>query len=165
MTTSLFRYQGVFSDLITERVTALLDAALIQQHVDLTTRRRLKALLVEQVQNIQRYSRDPQKGVVEVGQDGPHLYVETVNAVAPDARASLGARLDEVSSQDAETLRRRYREVLHGAPSPDARGAGLGFLFLAQKSCPTIEYGFVEEPDHQYSFRLRSYIGGETRDA
>lgn len=153
------KYQGFFNDSITGQLTALMDSALVENQLDYKTRNRLKALLVEQVQNIQRYSSLKRQGSLEVGQEDDALYIETVNPIDPEAKDRLDARLADLADVDEQTLQKRFRDAMREPLTDDEQGAGLGFLFLAKKSSRRLRYGFVRRGNHQLFFQLKSYIG------
>lgn len=150
------RYEGLFNDAITGRITALLDDVLAENHFPYGERNRLKALVVEQVQNIQRYSSHSRQGTLEVGNEADRLFVETRNPIDPDAQAGLKARLDDLNQADPTTLRARFRQEIRRPLQEAEQGAGLGFLFLAQKSARPLSYRFIEGGD--LYFQLKSYL-------
>jgi hypothetical protein len=152
------KYQGFFNDSITGQLTALMDSALVENQLDYRTRNRLKALLVEQVQNIQRYSSQTRQGSLEVGREDDALYIETVNPIDPESREVLDARLAGLADADEQTLQRRFRDAMREPLTNDDQGAGLGFLFLAKKSSRRLNYGFVRREGQELCFQLKSYI-------
>jgi hypothetical protein len=156
MSSPALRYQGYFNDSITGQLTTLVDTALEESCRDYSTRSRLRALMVEQVQNIQRYSARPRQGTVEIGEAEGGYFVETRNAVTPEERQWIDARLKDITSSDRPTLRRRFREAMHRPFGDDDRGAGLGFLFLAKESRRALSYRFVE--GQELMFELTSYL-------
>jgi len=151
------RYQGFFSDAITAQLTALMESALLENHRDYKTRNRVKALLVEQIQNIQRYSSQTRQGTLEVGQEDDTLYIETVNPIDLQAKERLTARLAGLADADEQTLQKRFRDAMR-QPFTEEEGAGLGFLFLAKKSSRKLDYRFIGGEGEDLCFRLKSYI-------
>jgi len=150
------KYEGTFTDGITSQLATLLDDALAENQVPYGDRTRLRALVVEQVQNIQRYSAQEGQGCLEIGTEDGRLFVETTNPIAPDARAALTARLDDLGKADRTALRTRFREEIKKPWGDEEMGAGLGFLLLSQKSARPLAYRFVETP--RLSFQLKSYL-------
>jgi hypothetical protein len=153
-------YQGFFNDSITGQLTALMESALVENQLDYRTRTKLKALLVEQVQNIQRYSSQTRQGLVEVGREDGAIYIKTCNPIDPDSRDELDSRLSDLADVDGPTLRRRFRDAIH-QPLTNDRGAGLGFLFLAKKSSRRLDYRFIPGEGQDLCFQLKSYIEKE----
>lgn len=158
MTPLALKYQGFFNDSITGQLTALMESALVENQRDFRTRNRLKALLVEQIQNIQRYSSQTRQGTLEVGQEDEALFIETVNPIDPDAKERLSARLEGLADADEQTLQKRFRDAMREPFSDDETGAGLGFLFLAKKSSRKLDYHFIGGEGSDLCFRLKSYI-------
>jgi hypothetical protein len=147
-------YQGVLTDQTVARLTGLVNQTLTEEGWSAGDRVRVKALMVEQVQNVQRYSDDAAQGRLEVGLDDSGLFVETRNPIPPALRSDLEARLGFLRSLDNEALRARYRESLHG-PTPGT-GAGLGLLSLALRSSRALEYGF-SGGESRPEFWIRSF--------
>jgi len=156
MSSPSLRYQGYFNDSITGQLTALVDTALVESRRDYATRSRLRALMVEQVQNIQRYSARVRQGTVEIGEAEGGYFVETRNAVTAEERQWIDDRLKDLVSSDAPTLRKRFREAMRLPFRDDDRGAGLGFLFLAKESRRALSYRFIE--GQELMFELTSYL-------
>lgn len=158
MNSLTLKYEGFFNDSITGQLTALMESAMVENHRDYKTRYRLKALLVEQIQNIQRYSSQTRQGTLEVGQEDDALYIETVNPIAPEAKERLSARLEGLAEADEQTLQKRFRDAMREPFVEEEGGAGLGFLFLAKKSSRKLDYRFIGGEGQDLSFRLKSYI-------
>lgn len=152
------KYEGFFNDSITGQLTALLDCALIENRLDSKARLRLKALLVEQIQNIQRYSSNTRQGSLEIGQEDDTLYVETVNPVGPEDRQRINDRLYALAGADGQTLQKRYRAAIREPFGESDHSAGMGFLMLARQSSRQLDYRFVPGNDQDVSFRLKSYL-------
>jgi hypothetical protein len=151
-------YQGYFNDSITRRLTALVDKVLVENNYDMRKRHLMKAFIVEQVQNVQRYSIKSRQGTLEVGRENGSLFVETVNPIAPQSVDPLQSQLDELAGCDAEEIERRYRDELRRPLRPGTQGAGLGFYFLAKKSSRALSYRFINPEGDNPSFSLKSYI-------
>lgn len=158
MTNVSLRYRGFFSDSITGQLTALMDSALVENHLDFRTRNRLKALLVEQVQNIQRYSSQARQGTLEVGQEDDSLFIQTINPIDPNKKERLSSRLAGLADADPQTLQRRFRDAMREPLTEEDQGAGLGFLFLAKKSSRRLDYRFFAGEGQDLCFQLKSYI-------
>jgi hypothetical protein len=150
-------YQGYFNDSITGQLTALTDSALLENRFDTRTRHRVKALLVEQVHNIQRYSSRSRQGCVEIGKTDGILFVKTINPISTEARQQLNARLSGLAEADGPTLKKKYREELKSPFANDSSRAGLGFLYLAQKSS-RVDYLFRQSESHECHFEFTSYL-------
>ena len=154
---SLF-FQGTINDSITYLLASLLDAALTEESVGHHTRESMKVLLVEQIQNVQRYSSQDRRGSVRVGSEGDTLFIETSNKIPASARLELGERLADLARQDKAALRLRFREVLKSPRNPVDHGPMLGLLLLAQKSSRPLSCQFIENQGGDPSFVLRSYV-------
>ena len=152
------KYQGFFNDSITGQIAALMESALVENQLDYKTRNRLKAMMVEQIQNVQRYSSQRRQGCLEIGHEDGALFVETTNPIDAEAQNHLSQKLAAVANADLATLQKRFREAMKEPLNEDDRGAGLGFLFLAKQSSRKLAYHFVDCGNRDLCFQLKSYI-------
>ena len=149
-------YQGVLTDQVVSRLVGMVNQTLTAEGWSAPARTRVKALVVEQVQNVQRYCYESSGGRLEVGFDDLGLFVETRNPIDPNRRPELEARLMALENLGADVLRTRYREALHG-PIPPGPGAGLGLLSLAMRSLRPLDYGF-HPGEKGPEFWIRSFL-------
>ena len=159
MGTLMLSYRGAFNDFITEHIVNLLDAAFQEEKHDPASCRLARSLLVEQIQNVQRYSGQSNDGVVEIGVADGQIYIETANAIGPGKMGELVAVLDQLRGLDADALRRHYLDTLRDPLEYERIQAGLGLLYLFRQSRQHPEYRFSVAADRSKIFHLKTYAG------
>lgn len=152
----VLRYRGPFTDRVVSCLSDLLDSALEEFSWTVGQRTRLKSLVVEQAQNIQRYSNDQGFGWLLLGVSDQLLFIETGNRIDEKFRSVLKAALEDIRALGPEELRIRYKEVM--SLPLEGQGAGLGLLSLAKRSHQPLDYGFRPRTDDYFDFWVRSYI-------
>ena len=130
--------------------------------------RSLFSILVEQVQNVIRYSAeyDPpddatselRYGVLIIGQNGDKFYVTCGNMIRNEDVQRLSANLAEVQRMDKDELKARYKETLKGETPDGSKGAGVGFLDIARRARYGFEFDFFQVNDNHSYFSIVAYI-------
>jgi hypothetical protein len=154
-------YGGGITDAVTAGLTNTLLAGLESEGAALGLRRKVCAQFIEQLQNVQRYSQTPHRGVIRVGREAGRYYVETRNVVSEDARRDLRSLLDSVKSLSPDELRARYRsELKEPRPGLESR-PGLGILYLANVTKTSFSYAFSHDRTDRIVFTFRTYAEEE----
>jgi len=134
-----------------------------------STTTKVFSMLVEQAQNIIRYSNEKvpddtdlenalSSGILIVGHNHAHYYVLCGNKVYNDNVQSLQDNLNNLKNMSKDELKRYFKEQRRKPPPKNSKGAGLGFIELARKSVKPIEFNF-REIDKKFSFfSLKTYI-------
>ncbi len=155
-------FDGPFSqDLIVE-IGELLKYKMRSAEASPTTILRVFSILVEQSQNIIRYSADkfPVKeatddhfmsGVIAVGLDQNVYFVSAGNKIKNTKVSRLRDRLTELQNMDKEALNELYKVQRKNGGSFTEKTAGLGLIELARKSSQPVEFHF-EKMDDTFSF-------------
>ncbi len=128
------------------------------------------SVLVEQSQNIIRYSADslPQDesesneklmfGTIAVGFYDDKYFVLGGNKIRNNQIDELESRLSQLQKMSKEELKEAYKQQRKKEGDEEARGAGLGLIDLSRKASEPINYHF-EPIDQEFSFfSLRTRI-------
>jgi hypothetical protein len=120
--------------------------------------------LVEQTQNIVRYSDDSYQdhngddigyGVVVVGEGPLGLYICTGNRVLKSKQQKLEDSLNQLSKLDQKQLRVEYREQRRQRLDAENDGSGLGFLEMFRRSSAPVEFNFFDLDKEYALFSLK----------
>jgi hypothetical protein len=155
----MLSYRGPFNDSITEHIVNLLDAAFQEEKQDPASCRLARSLVVEQIQNVQRFSDQSNDGVVEIGVEEGVIFIETANVIGPGKMGELVAVLDQLRGLDADALRQHYLETLRSPFEYEQMGDGLGLLYLFRQSRRHPEYRFSTAADRNKIFHLKTFAG------
>lgn len=144
-------FNGPVSQCVVEGMGDLMRRKLRSEEAEAKVSHRIFAILVEQMQNIVRYSAerdatgldggDMASGQVVVGreEDG-RFYVACGNRIGADSGRRLSDRLNKVSSMSKDELKRYYKECRRKGPDAESRGAGLGFIEMARRAEGPMDY-------------------------
>lgn len=132
---------------------------------------RVFSILVEQSQNIIRYSAesvpdeenngDGEKlmfGTIAVGFHDSKYFVLGGNKVRKEDIEELKSRLQQLQTMSKEELKEHYRSQRKKDRKPGESGAGLGLIDLARKATEPIEYDFEPIDDAFSFFSLKTLI-------
>ncbi len=116
------------------------------------------SIFVEQVENVINYSveKDPSNsamsfGIVVVGRKDGLFFVSGGNRIERTRQNKLGEYLAKLAAMDKNELKIYYKERRRAARDGDSKGAGIGFIEMARKSCKPLEFNF-QKIDGEYSF-------------
>jgi len=133
-----------------------------------TTTTKVFSMLIEQAQNIIRYSNEKvpdasfedalSSGILIVGYNSENYYVLCGNKVYNSNVESLTNKLLMLKNMDKIELKRYFKEQRKKPPPKGSKGAGLGFIELARKSVKPIEFNFREIDEEFSFFSLKTYI-------
>ncbi|GAB7024426.1 SiaB family protein kinase [Salidesulfovibrio brasiliensis] len=144
-------FNGPVSQGVVEGVADLMRQRLRNEEAGMKLSHRIFAILVEQMQNIVRYSKEREpvdvdgesiaNGQVIVGrEDDGRYFVACGNRIAAADGDRLSEKLNRVSSMNKEELKRYYKDCRRRGPDPDSKGAGLGFIEMARKAEGPLDY-------------------------
>jgi len=148
-------FNGPVSQHMVESIAGLMRTKMRAEDTGMGAVQRVFAVLVEQMQNIVRYSSEqrtdsPERlgemahGQVVVGRekDG-RFFVACGNRILADDSRSLASHLQLLQGMSKEELKAYYKEQRKLQGSGTFKGAGLGFVEMARKaSCP-LDYDIV----------------------
>jgi len=162
----LLAYKGDFNHGI---VNILLTNAKSQMEglgLELATRKKLYNIMVECLENINRYAGE---GTFEndllknfplflLGMSESGYYVTIGNLIRGEDKELLKIQLDDVSKLSQSELKEKYRDVIMDAKITEGGGAGLGIIDMAIKSENRLEYTFNDVKDDISFFILEIKI-------
>jgi hypothetical protein len=152
---TILYFNGPVSQGVVEGLAELMREKMRAEDAGMASVQRVFSILVEQMQNIVRYSSERQMlasgslgemahGQVVVGRerDGS-FFVACGNKVRVEDVARLTSQLETLRRMGKEDLKSYYREQRRNLPHDGSKGAGLGFIEMARKSSRPVDYGFV----------------------
>ncbi len=159
-----FCFKGPISQGLMAEMGGLLQQKMRFENVKKMAIMRVFGVVVENAQNILRYSAERiaqslfsgqdgelSIGIIAVGQENDYFFVLSGNVVANSQVPALRERLDRVQTMTPEELKALYLEQRRKEPVPGAKGAGLGLIDMARKSSKPLAYEF-EPMDAERSF-------------
>jgi hypothetical protein len=133
-----------------------------------TTALRVFSMVVENAQNIIRYSAEKYPkdvegeelsfGIIAVGQEKGNYFVICGNIVRNESIDRINNKLSNLQNMNKEELKAHYKNQLKKGPDKDSKGAGLGFIEMARKASKPIEFGFQKIDDEFSFFSLKIVI-------
>ncbi len=140
-------YQGDFSTAPTLSIINIVEKHFANSAFNIRT---LVYLIIEAVQNIERYSShiNECKDCVLIYSDGIYNYIITENSIPLAKSESLKGKLDEVLLMDKSELDSAYKKVIKSDIRTE-KGAGLGIIDIARKSKRNLYYSF-EQINYDY---------------
>lgn len=147
-------YQGDYQERPTISISEIVEWNL-RPHLKKGAIRRIVYLIIEVVQNIERYSAHIDSGIDYslIFSDKECLHLVTQNVIANDLINELRTRLDDVNSKNKEELKEAYLDVLSTGEGTE-KGAGLGLIDIARKSGSFLDYEFVKYSDDYSVYKL-----------
>lgn len=168
----IFYHYGSFPEQFLVILGELITTKLKTDKVEQDVVHRLFFTIVEQVQNISRYSaekaNDDEKergssgrGAIIVGHESDEqsrYYICSTNKILHKNADRLKSFLNEINSLDNKQLKVMYKKRLREESDAESLGAGVGFIEMARKSEWPLEFGF-QNIDNQYDlFFIKTYI-------
>lgn len=147
-------YQGDFKESPTFNIINIVEKhfeTLIQK----TSLKSLIYLLVESLQNIERYSAHiiSSEDFSFVCSDGQFFYIITENTIHNDKINELKNRLDTISIKNEQELNESFVTVLRSEIGT-VKGAGLGLIDIARKSKNKLIYSFEKKTEQHSIYKL-----------
>jgi hypothetical protein len=138
-------------------------------NVDKSLETKIFSTVIEQAQNIIFYSGERLPvpamdgemvgvGTITVGMEDDHYFVICGNMIANENVEKLNNKLTTIQKMNQEELKQYYKEQRRMTPDSDSKGAGLGFIEMARKSCHAIEFSFRKVDEKNSYFTLKASI-------
>ena len=167
----VFCYSGYMTEDVLLSIGSVIKKKLAADSVDKKTARGVFSVLVEQVQNVIRYSveddsaaqnkgdeNDLRYGLVMVGSKDEKYFVACSNVVDKGDVERLREGLNHIQQLDQKGLKALYREILKGNVPEGSKGAGVGFIDIARRATNGIEFDFSDYDENHSYFSLKAYI-------
>ncbi len=163
-------YSGYMTEGILAGIGDAIKKKLALDDADTKTARTVFAVLVEQMQNVIRYSAEKELpeapagsselsfGVLTVGKDENDFYVTCGNKIFSGDVSRLEKSLSEIKKLDKAGLKVLYKQTLKGDVPEFSVGAGVGFIDIARKASRGIDFDFMNIDTDYSFFSLKAYI-------
>ncbi len=162
----LFCYCGFISEDLLGAIGHLLRGKMEQDDVDKKIARTVFHLFVEQVQNVIRYSVEPEEsqqlfdsryGLLMIGQIDAQHFVTCSNMIANADVDRLRQNLDHILSLSPAELKQLYKETLRGEVPDGSKGAGVGFIDIARRASSFI-YDIIQINEKYSYLSLKAFV-------
>jgi hypothetical protein len=169
----VFWYNGPLSQILVVEIGDIIKKS-IDESSDRKMINRIFAILVEQMQNIIKYSVQRttggkgddlfvlSSGLIAVGVEGDHYSVISGNVIQNQDIDRIKDRLDRIIAMDQDGLKEHYKAMRKMEPDERSRGAGLGFIEMARKASKPLEYQFKTIDDEHSFFSLKALVKMES---
>ncbi|WP_082936354.1 SiaB family protein kinase [Halodesulfovibrio spirochaetisodalis] len=158
----VFYFNGPVSQEVVEGIGDAVRTKLKHEDAGLSMIQRVFTILVEQMQNIIRYSTDrladaedgaeTALGQIILGVDDEGGYfVSCGNKINSADTDKLQKKIEQVQHMDSDELKKFYKEMRRKDPDADSKGAGLGFIEMARKASAPLSFS-IEPLDESSSF-------------
>ena len=119
------------------------------EDLDLTTRKRTYAIIVECLENIKNHSDTDIYGsgklpYITVARKQDKLLIRAGNPVKNNDTGRLCERIDRINMADPATLKSIYEEIIKKDYNENSNGVGLGFILMKLKSGNNVIYNLTE---------------------
>lgn len=147
-------YQGDFKESPTFNIINIVEKH-FEPLIDKISLKSLIYLLVESLQNIERYSAHivSSDDFSFICSDGDFFYIITENTIYNDKIDELRKRLDTISTKNKQELDETFIAVLRSEIGTE-KGAGLGLIDIARKSKNALLYSFDKKNEHHSIYKL-----------
>lgn len=162
----VFYFNGPLSQAVIEGVGGAVRDKLRYEDERIGRVQKVFSILVEQMQNIVRYSTDrrdatPQdeeiaygRIIVGIDEDGTY-YVSSGNRIHASDGQKLHSKIAPIQEMTQDELRVLYKEMRKKGPDSDSKGAGLGFIEMARKSSDRLNYSIESIDDRSSYFSMK----------
>jgi len=160
-------FNGPVSQVVVESIAELMRSKMRAEDAGMGSVQRVFAVLVEQMQNIVRYSSERHvdnpghqgemaHGQVVVGRerDG-RFFVACGNKILSEDSGVLSKQIEMLQSMSQDELKAYYRERRKEPDLASAKGAGLGFVEMARKASQPLDYDIVPVDNGMSFFSMK----------
>jgi len=164
-------YSGLISYDLVIQVADVVRHKMRVDEVASSTRLKVFSAVIEQLQNILRYSfdvvsrgtsggkdKEMRRGMIVVGYEDDLYYVSGGNLIDNSKIPALRDRLSMLQGMSRSELKQHFKAQRRGGPGEDSRGAGLGIIELARKASAPIQFDFTPAGEHTSFFALKTII-------
>lgn len=160
-------FNGPISQHLVEGIAELVRTKMRAEDAGVGAVQRMFAVLVEQMQNIVRYSADRYAdsdehigemahGQVVVGRDADgHFFVACGNTVGTADCSELAKQIERLRAMNKEELKAYYKECRKKPDCFTDKGAGLGFVEMARKASRPLDFDIVPVDGSTSFFSLK----------
>ncbi len=166
-----FSITGPFSHILMQGIADILKKKMEAENIKMTTMMNVYSVVVEQVQNIIRYSAEVipgdivgeknaeiRIGTLVVGYEDDHYFVISGNQIKNKDVEPLRERLAKLRFMNKDELKQHFKEERKKERRAESQSAGLGFIEIARKAFKPFEFDFQKIDDQVSFFSLRIII-------
>lgn len=165
----IFCYSGPMSQDLMVEIGNTLKSKMKQESFNRSVVAKTFAILVEQVQNIIRYSTEQtiletlddkrlSNGIVAVGYENDSYFVSSGNMIHSKDKDKISLMINKINNMTPDEKKAFYKEVRKKEPIENSRGAGLGFIEMARKSEHPVDFDFIDVDNGFCFFSIRLNI-------
>lgn len=150
----LFYYHGNYAEGPTSFITQILENNIVKSN-NASQLRKFLFILVEAVQNIEKYSTesDRSKDYSLSWSDGVFYYVCTQNIISKSGEAKLKQKLESLKKKTIDELNEDYLNQLEKGERTE-KGAGLGLIEIIRKTNNRVQYEFIDHIEESSIYKL-----------
>lgn len=160
-------FNGPISQAVVESIARLMRSKMRAEEAAMGSVQRVFAVLVEQMQNIVRYSTERQDdGPEELGEMGHGqimvgreedggFFVACGNKIQTSDSDELSEQIEKLQSMTPEELKAYYKERRKNPGRVDEKGAGLGFVEMARKAAKPLDYAIIPVDNNTAFFSMK----------
>ena len=166
-----FSFMGPFSQSLMEDIVDALRRRMQLENAETSAIMHVFAIVVEQVQNIIRYSAETTSvgtlgqdgttsrfGTLVVGYDQGCYFVISGNMIENTQVEQLRDKLTKLGAMTKDELKQYYKAQRRKKPDQENPGAGLGLIEIARKASKPIEFAFHRIDDRVSFFSIKAII-------
>jgi hypothetical protein len=163
-----YLFIGYITNNILDAIAAGIEEVIAIQPEMASRYRYVFSIYVEMLQNILFYSDqrleiasggDAAFGGIEIALDDDLVSISAVNPISVRQYSKLEAIMAEIAALSAEEVARSYKQkMMDSFEDSESRGGGLGYYEIARKSVRPMRYGFFEDGQGGYLFRLSAWV-------
>ena len=149
----IFSFSGPVSQSLLEGIGETLRQKMTLEETSTNVTQKVFSIFVELMQNVINYSAekgsgseeelDLSFGILVIGKQGEHFYIQCGNYISQEQRAPLTEKLSKIQTLDSHELKRYYKEQRRKEATEGSKGAGLGFIEMARKATQPLEYDII----------------------
>ena len=160
----IISFLGDFDHKVVTSILSSVKKILDSTEMDFLTRKRLYSLIVENLENISRHSKDfvttegrPESvaTIFTVSKNETDFTIVTGNFVTNERIPLISEKIEKVNALEKEDLQELYRQRL--LESSD-QGGGLGIIDISLKSGAKLSYHFRPVSDHTSFFIMQTTL-------
>lgn len=152
---TILYFNGPVSQTVVEGIADMLRDKLKADSTGMGAVQRVFSVLVEQMQNIVRYSAERIDttggwegeiafGTLLVGRENDGSYfIACGNRIRSDESEALARRIDVIQGMSKEDLKAYYKERRKMKINESRKGSGLGFIEMARKAARPLDYTII----------------------
>ncbi len=163
----IFCYSGYMTEDVLLGLGKAIKQKMVMDDEDKETAKAVFSIFVEQVQNVIRYSAEKETkddvaelryGVLTVGRQDNKVFVTCGNVIRNEDRERLKKNLTNIQKMNKDELKKLWKDTLRGKIPDGSKGAGVGFIDIARRTCQGFEFDFSEVDEEISFFTLKAYI-------